>query len=82
MKIEKLNIYGFGKHENVTMDFGPGITVLYGLNEAGKTTIQQFILHILFGFPQRNSAPFATNRNQAGSTVDKYILWMIHMGNV
>jgi len=56
MKIEKLNIYGFGKHENVTVDFGSGITVLYGLNEAGKTTIQQFILHILFGFPQKNNA--------------------------
>ena len=55
MKIEKLIIYGFGKHENVTVDFGPGITVLYGLNEAGKTTIQQFILHILFGFPQKNN---------------------------
>lgn len=56
MQIDKLVIYGFGKHENVTIDFGPGITVLYGLNEAGKTTIQQFILHILFGFPQKNSA--------------------------
>lgn len=56
MKIDKLLIYGFGKHENVTIDFSPGITVLYGLNEAGKTTIQQFILHILFGFPQKNSA--------------------------
>jgi len=53
--IEKLSIYGFGKHENLTIELGPGINVLYGLNEAGKTTIQQFILHILFGFPQRNS---------------------------
>ncbi|MET3659112.1 ATP-binding protein [Sporosarcina psychrophila] len=56
MKIEKLNIYGFGKHENVTVDFGQGISVVYGLNEAGKTTIQQFILHILFGFPPKNNA--------------------------
>lgn len=56
MKINKLIIYGFGKHENATIDFGPGINVLYGVNEAGKTTIQQFILHILFGFPQKNSA--------------------------
>ena len=55
MKIEKLIIYGFGKHENVTINLGPGMNVLYGLNEAGKTTIQQFILHVLFGFPQRNS---------------------------
>jgi len=55
VKIDKLIIYGFGKHENATIDFGPGINVLYGVNEAGKTTIQQFILHILFGFPQKNS---------------------------
>ncbi|UZM98992.1 AAA family ATPase [Lysinibacillus sp. MHQ-1] len=25
----------------------------YGLNEAGKTTIQQFVLQMLFGFPTR-----------------------------
>lgn len=56
MRIEKLIIYGFGKHENVTIDLGSGMNLLYGLNEAGKTTIQQFILHILFGFPQKNSS--------------------------
>ncbi|WP_342514540.1 AAA family ATPase [Sporosarcina sp. FSL K6-1522] len=56
MKIEKLLIYGFGQHENITVELGQGMTVLYGLNEAGKTTIQQFILHILFGFPQKNNA--------------------------
>ncbi len=55
MIIEKLRIYGFGKHENVEIELAEGMNVLYGVNEAGKTTIQQFILHILFGFPQRNS---------------------------
>lgn len=55
MKIEKLIIYGFGKHENLHIKLGSGMNVLYGLNEAGKTTIQQFVLHILFGFPQKNS---------------------------
>lgn len=55
MKIEKLVIYGFGKHEDVTVELGSSINILYGHNEAGKTTIQQFILHILFGFPPRNS---------------------------
>lgn len=55
VKIEKLVIYGFGKHEDVTIELGPGMNVLYGPNESGKTTIQQFILHVLFGFPQRNS---------------------------
>ncbi|MGN7387554.1 AAA family ATPase [Sporosarcina sp. SAFN-015] len=56
MKIKKLVIYGFGKHENKTIEFSDGINVLYGHNEAGKTTIQQFIMQTLFEFPQKNSA--------------------------
>lgn len=56
MKIERLTIYGFGRHSNVTIELGEGITVFYGENEAGKTTIHQFILQVLFGFPPKNSA--------------------------
>ncbi|MGG0643390.1 AAA family ATPase [Sporosarcina gallistercoris] len=56
MKIERLTIYGFGRHSNVTMELGDGVTVFYGENEAGKTTIYQFILHLLFGFPPKNNA--------------------------
>lgn len=56
MKIKQIVIYGFGKHENKTIEFSDGINVLYGHNEAGKTTIQQFIMQTLFGFPQKNSA--------------------------
>ncbi|MET3576567.1 AAA family ATPase [Bhargavaea ullalensis] len=55
MKIIKLVIYGFGKHSDVTVSLAEGINVLYGGNEAGKTTMRQFILHTLFGFPQRNA---------------------------
>ncbi|REB04719.1 hypothetical protein DVB69_16660 [Sporosarcina sp. BI001-red] len=56
MKIERLTIYGFGRHSNVTIELGDGVTVFYGENEAGKTTIYQFILQVLFGFPPKNSA--------------------------
>ncbi|MBD7908950.1 ATP-binding protein [Sporosarcina gallistercoris] len=56
MKIERLTIYGFGRHSNVTIELGDGVTVFYGENEAGKTTIYQFILHVLFGFPPKNNA--------------------------
>ncbi|MFZ0578631.1 MAG: AAA family ATPase [Psychrobacillus psychrotolerans] len=55
MKLVKLQIYGFGKHENIEIKLSEGINVFFGENEVGKTTIQQFILHILFGFPQRNA---------------------------
>ncbi|ARD47658.1 AAA family ATPase [Sporosarcina sp. P33] len=54
MKIRKILLYGFGQHENLEIDLQPGMNLLYGPNEAGKTTIQQAILHILFGFPQKN----------------------------
>ncbi|ARF16787.1 ATP-binding protein [Sporosarcina ureae] len=54
MKIRRILLYGFGQHENLEMDLRPGMNLLYGPNEAGKTTIQQAILHILFGFPQKN----------------------------
>ncbi|QTB13039.1 AAA family ATPase [Lysinibacillus sphaericus] len=53
LTIKKLQIYGFGKHENVTIPLNEGVTIFYGLNEAGKTTIQQFVLQMLFGFPTR-----------------------------
>lgn len=56
MKIERLTIYGFGRHSNVTIELSDGVTVFYGENEAGKTTIHQFILHVLFGFPPKNNA--------------------------
>ncbi|PFY90727.1 ATP-binding protein [Bacillus pseudomycoides] len=52
MKIEKLHIYGYGKLENVEMDLSL-LTVLYGENEAGKSTIRSFMKSILFGFPMR-----------------------------
>ena len=54
MHIQKLVIYGFGQHEDLTIELKNGINVFFGWNEAGKTTIQQFMLSILFGFPLRN----------------------------
>lgn len=56
MKLEKLIIYGFGRHENRTIQLNAPITVFFGRNEAGKTTIQQFILQMLFGFSARSHA--------------------------
>lgn len=52
MRMEKLHIYGYGKLENVEIDLSM-LTVLYGENEAGKSTIRSFMKSILFGFPTR-----------------------------
>lgn len=54
MRIVKLHIYGFGQHTNEVIELDRNFTLLYGLNEAGKTTIYEFILQVLFGFPQKN----------------------------
>ncbi|WP_157663728.1 ATP-binding protein [Sutcliffiella horikoshii] len=55
MKITSLHIYGFGKLENVVMEnLSPNIQVIYGENEAGKSTVMAFIQAILFGFPAKN----------------------------
>ncbi|WP_165964739.1 ATP-binding protein [Periweissella cryptocerci] len=50
MKIKHVKIYGFGKWSNQEFDFNQQLQVIYGLNEAGKSTLLQFIVGMLFGF--------------------------------
>ncbi|QAS57364.1 hypothetical protein C7B90_20285 [Lysinibacillus fusiformis] len=68
LTIKKLQIYGFGKHQNLTIPLNEGVTIFYGLNEAGKTTIQQFVLQMLFGFPTRQQ----TQRKYEPKTSTKF----------
>ena len=54
MRITGLHIDGFGRFAD--RSFGPlerPVTVFYGPNEAGKSTLLEFIRRILFGFPNR-----------------------------
>ncbi|KRN02107.1 DNA repair ATPase [Levilactobacillus senmaizukei DSM 21775 = NBRC 103853] len=53
MQLKRLTIYGYGKFHDRTFDLTPGLNVLVGPNEAGKSTITQFITAILFGFPTK-----------------------------
>ena len=56
MKIESIQIDGFGQFHNFSIDdISPGLTVLNGANEAGKSTLLSFIRRVLFGFPNRGS---------------------------
>lgn len=50
MIIKKVHIDGFGKWHNQDFTFSPGKQLIYGPNEAGKTTLMKFIISILFGF--------------------------------
>ncbi|MGM0846375.1 MAG: AAA family ATPase [Bacillota bacterium] len=53
MKITDIHIYGYGKLENYELKNLGSFSVLYGENEAGKSTIMAFIHGILFGFPTK-----------------------------
>ena len=56
MRITSLYIDGFGRF--VDRSVGPlerPVTVFYGPNEAGKSTLLEFIRRVLFGFPDGRS---------------------------
>ncbi|GGJ92325.1 hypothetical protein GCM10007063_13680 [Lentibacillus kapialis] len=57
MRIQQATIYGFGKWIDVAIDFSSSdFLCMYGGNESGKTTIQQFIAFMLFGMPPKKRA--------------------------
>ena len=53
MRILRIEIAAFGKWRQKRFDFVSGNQLIYGENEAGKSTIYQFIQAILFGFPSK-----------------------------
>lgn len=55
MRIEHLQIHGFGRLHNREIHLTDGVTILYGRNEAGKSTTLQFIRSMLFGIPSRGN---------------------------
>jgi uncharacterized protein YhaN len=60
MRIEGWHVEGFGVLRDVTQrNLGPGLNVLLGPNEAGKSTLLEFLRAILFGFPLKRGKPAA-----------------------
>ncbi|WP_354630907.1 ATP-binding protein [Levilactobacillus brevis] len=53
MYLKTLTIYGFGHFHDRTFTLDAGLNYLVGPNEAGKSTLTQFIVAILFGFPTK-----------------------------
>lgn len=54
MRIESLQVSGFGHLHGLTIHLTGPLTVLYGPNEAGKSTLLGFVRAMLFGIPNRN----------------------------
>src|SRR4029079_7609673 len=50
MKITDIKIDGFGVWRDLTLrGISPEVTVFYGPNEAGKSTLMQFLRSVLYG---------------------------------
>ncbi|MBX0357206.1 AAA family ATPase [Halobacillus sp. Nhm2S1] len=59
MKITQIYIYGFGKWKDYSLDLtDPSPQLIIGENEAGKSTIYEFILFMLFGLPPKQRLSF------------------------
>lgn len=59
MKLRSLRINGFGHFQEFPLEIpSDGFQVVYGPNEAGKTTLLEFIRGWLFDFPARTSYGF------------------------
>jgi len=53
VRIDLLRVQGFGRFSGFELELGPGLNLLYGPNEAGKSTLLAFIRTLLFGFEKR-----------------------------
>ena len=68
MKIKNIKINGFGNLENKELELNNGINLIYGKNEAGKSTLLKFIYCMLYG----------ASKNKNGKEIsdyDKYLPW-------
>ena len=65
MIIKRLEIVGFGKWQDKVIELDQTFQLIHGDNEAGKSTIYQFIREILFGFPHKrqNFKDYTPKRN-------------------
>jgi len=56
VKLTGIHVDGYGTLADLDLDgLAPTLTVVYGMNEAGKSTLLDFVRAVLFGFPDRRS---------------------------
>ncbi len=53
MRIDLLRVHGFGHFTGYELELKPGLNLVYGPNEAGKSTLLAFIRGVLFGWERR-----------------------------
>lgn len=56
MRLSRIEIQAFGCLSDFSADIGPAFHIFHGPNESGKSTLQQAILALLYGFYEGESA--------------------------
>ena len=56
MRLSRIELPGFGCLSGFDCELGPGLNLFYGDNEAGKSTLQQAICAMLYGFYENDRA--------------------------
>lgn len=64
MQIQKIHVNNFGKLKNKDIDFKPGINVIYGENESGKSTLLDFIISMFYGLNTKKGSKEISNYNK------------------
>ncbi len=70
MYIQKLDIQHFGKYNKQKLDLQKGINVIYGPNEAGKTTIKDFIIGMFYGVERQRGLAAKTDEYTRREPID------------
>ena len=72
MKLLKAEITEFGKYRQFSFDFTGGNQLIFGANEAGKSTLYHFIKAMLFGFPkkQKRKRDYETDHAYYGGALE------------
>ena len=74
MKLRRVEAVRFGGLEAVSLgDLGPGLTVVLGPNEAGKSTFTALVRSVLYGFPKRSESE-AGYESAAGKRQGRLVL--------
>ncbi len=69
MRIDEIAVDGFGSFRDRRIEPTPGLTLIRGANEAGKSTLLAFIRSILFGFETKSHPALAGGRRGGWLTV-------------
>jgi uncharacterized protein YhaN len=64
VRFRTLRVGAYGRHKDLDLAFeGDGVQMILGPNEAGKTTLLEFIRELLFGFADRSNYAFGPAAN-------------------